>query len=132
MTTPDITIPADLLPADGRFGSGPTKVRPEALAALTERATDYMGTSHRQMPVKLVVAEMRNGIAELLRAPDGYEIVCGNGGSTGFWDAAVFGLIDEKSHHLSFGEFGSKFGKAVSMAPHLQEPSVVESAMSRP
>ena len=94
---PDITIPAELLPTDGRFGSGPTKVRPEALAALAERATDYMGTSHRQMPVKLVVAEMRNGIAELLRAPDGYEIVCGNGGSTGFWDAAVFGLIDEKS-----------------------------------
>ena len=88
-----------------------------------------MGTSHRKMPVKLVVAEMRNGIAELLRAPDGYEIVCGNGGSTGFWDAAVFGLIDEKSHHLSFGEFGGKFAKAVAMAPHLQDPSVTESAM---
>ncbi|NDH88188.1 MAG: hypothetical protein EBY61_06075, partial [Actinobacteria bacterium] len=93
------------------------------------RATDFMGTSHRKMPVKLVVAEMRNGIAELLRAPDGYEIVCGNGGSTGFWDAAVFGLIDEKSHHLSFGEFGGKFAKAVAMAPHLQDPSVTESAM---
>lgn len=129
MTTPDITIPADLLPADGRFGSGPTKVRPEALEALTARATDFMGTSHRQMPVKLVVAEMRNGLAELLRAPDGYEIVCGNGGSTGFWDAAVFGLIDERSHHLSFGEFGGKFGKAVAMAPHLKDPSVLESAM---
>ena len=129
VSTPDITIPAELLPADGRFGSGPTKVRPEALEALAARATDYMGTSHRQMPVKLMVAEMRNGIAELLRAPDGYEIVCGNGGSTGFWDAAVFGLIEEKSHHLSFGEFGGKFGKAVKMAPHLQDPSVVESEM---
>ena len=128
-TTPDITIPADLLPSDGRFGSGPTKVLPEALDALAARATDFMGTSHRKMPVKLVVAEMRNGIAELLRAPDGYEIVCGNGGSTGFWDAAVFGLIDEKSHHLSFGEFGGKFAKAVAMAPHLQDPSVTESAM---
>ncbi|MDG1876677.1 MAG: phosphoserine transaminase [Acidimicrobiales bacterium] len=126
---PDVTIPADLLPADGRFGSGPTKVRPEALEALARRATDFMGTSHRQMPVKLVVAEMRNGIAELLRAPDGYEIICGNGGSTGFWDAAVFGLIENKSHHLSFGEFGSKFGKAVSMAPHLEEPSVSASDM---
>ncbi|MEM9201671.1 MAG: phosphoserine transaminase [Actinomycetota bacterium] len=129
MTQPDITIPTDLLPADGRFGSGPTKVRPEALEALATRATDFMGTSHRQMPVKLVVAEMRNGIAELLRAPDGYEIICGNGGSTGFWDAAVFGLIEERSHHLSFGEFGGKFGKAVKMAPHVQDPSVVESEM---
>lgn len=127
--TPDITIPAELLPTDGRFGSGPTKVRPEALTALAERATDYMGTSHRQMPVKLVVAEMRNGIAELLRAPDGYEIVCGNGGSTGFWDAAVFGLIENRSHHLSFGEFGGKFVKAVAMAPHLEDPSVIESEM---
>ncbi len=129
MSTPDIVIPTDLLPADGRFGSGPTKVRPEALDALARRATDYMGTSHRQMPVKLMVAELRNGIAELLRAPDGYEIVCGNGGSTGFWDAAVFSLIEHRSHHLSFGEFGSKFGKAVAMAPHLENPSVAESAM---
>jgi len=129
VSTPDIVIPADLLPEDGRFGSGPTKVRPETLEALARRATDYMGTSHRQMPVKLMVAELRNGIAELLRAPDGYEIVCGNGGSTGFWDAAVFSLIEHRSHHLSFGEFGSKFGTAVSMAPHLDAPSVAESAM---
>ena len=128
MTTPDITIPAELLPSDGRFGSGPTKVRPEALTALAERATDFMGTSHRQMPVKLIVAEMRNGIAELLRAPDGYEIVCGNGGSTGFWDAAVFGLVEHRSHHLSFGEFGGKFATAVAMAPHLEDPSVIESS----
>ncbi|MEM7141624.1 MAG: phosphoserine transaminase [Actinomycetota bacterium] len=125
--TPDITIPSDLLPADGRFCSGPTKVRPEALDALRGRATDYMGTSHRQLPVQLVVAELRNGLAELLRAPDGYEIILGNGGSTGFWDCATFGLIEQKSHHLSFGEFSSKFAKGVSAAPHLDAPSIVES-----
>ncbi|GJM38368.1 MAG: phosphoserine aminotransferase [Acidimicrobiales bacterium] len=124
---PDITIPSDLLPADGRFNSGPTKVRPEALDALRARATDYMGTSHRQLPVQLVVAELRNGIAELLRAPDGYEIVLGNGGSTGFWDCATFGLIEQRSHHLSFGEFSSKFAKGVAAAPHLDEPSISES-----
>ncbi|MDG2027966.1 MAG: phosphoserine transaminase [Acidimicrobiales bacterium] len=124
---PDITIPSDLLPADGRFCSGPTKVRPEAIDALRGRATDYMGTSHRQLPVQLVVAELRNGIAELLRAPDGYEIVLGNGGSTGFWDCATFGLIGQRSHHLSFGEFSSKFAKGVAAAPHLHEPSISES-----
>lgn len=124
---PDITIPTDLLPADGRFNSGPTKVRPEALDALRERATDYMGTSHRQLPVQLVVAELRNGIAELLRAPDGYEILLGNGGSTGFWDCATFGLIEQRSHHLSFGEFSSKFAKGVAAAPHLDAPSISES-----
>lgn len=124
---PDITIPTDLLPADGRFNSGPTKVRPEALDALRERATDYMGTSHRQLPVQLVMAELRNGIAELLRAPDGYEILLGNGGSTGFWDCATFGLIEQRSHHLSFGEFSSKFAKGVAAAPHLDAPSISES-----
>ena len=129
VNTPDITIPSDLLPADGRFGSGPTKVRPEALAALAEIGADYMGTSHRQLPVQMVVAELRNGLAELLRAPDGYEIILGNGGSTGFWDCATFGLIDNRSHHLSFGEFGSKFAKAVKAAPHLADPSVVDSEM---
>ncbi len=128
-TVPDIKIPVDLLPADGRFGSGPTKVRQEAVDALAGRATDYMGTSHRQMTVRLMVAEMRNGIAELLRAPDGYEIVVGNGGSTGFWDCATFGLIENRSHHLSFGEFGGKFAKAISSAPHLEGPSILESEM---
>jgi phosphoserine aminotransferase len=127
VTTPQITIPDALLPHDGRFGSGPSKVRPTSVEALAARATDYLGTSHRQLPVRMMVAEMRNGIAELLRAPDGYEIICGNGGSTGFWDCAVFGLIDQRSHHLSFGEFGSKFAKAVAAAPHLAEPSVAES-----
>ena len=124
MATPDITIPADILPADGRFGSGPTKVRPEALEALSARGADYMGTSHRQAPVRLAVAELRNGIAELLRAPDGYEVVMGNGGATGFWDCATFSLIEQRSHHLSFGEFSGKFVRGVAGAPHLLAPSV--------
>ncbi|MEZ5166972.1 MAG: hypothetical protein R2695_10965 [Acidimicrobiales bacterium] len=127
VSTPDITIPADLLPADGRFGSGPTKVRPEILDALVATGTDYMGTSHRQLPVQLMVAELRNGLAELLQAPDGYEIILGNGGSTGFWDCATFGLIRDRSHHLSFGEFSSKFAAGVAAAPHLGDPSIVES-----
>lgn len=126
-TIPDITIPTDLLPADGRFGSGPTKVRPEAARALADRATDYLGTSHRQLPVRLMVAELRNGIAELLRAPDCYEIILGNGGSTGFWDCATFCLIERRSHHLDFGEFGGKFAKAVAAAPHLATPSLTTS-----
>ena len=127
MSTPDITIPADLLPADGRFNSGPTKVRPEIVQALADTGTSYLGTSHRRMPVRLVVAELRNGIAELLRAPDGYEIILGNGGSTGFWDCATFGLIENRSHHLAFGEFGAKFASGVKAAPHLADPSITES-----
>ncbi len=129
MTTPQITIPADLLPADGRFGSGPTKVRPAAVKELLARATDYLGTSHRRSTVRSVVGELRAGMAELLRAPEGYEIVLGNGGATGFWDCAVFSVIERRSHHLCFGEFSSKFAKAVAGAPHLDEPSVAESAM---
>jgi phosphoserine aminotransferase len=127
VSTPDIIIPTDLLPADGRFGSGPTKVRPEIVRSLADHATDYLGTSHRQLPVRLMVAELRNGIAELLRAPDGYEIILGNGGSTGFWDCATFGLIERRSHHLSFGEFGGKFAAGIAAAPHLESPSVIES-----
>ena len=127
MTTPDITIPSDILPADGRFGSGPTKVRPQAVQALADRAQDFLGTSHRQLTVRHMVAEMRNGLAELLRAPDGYEIVLGNGGSTGFWDCATFGLIEKRSHHLSFGEFGGKFASGIKQAPHLAAPSIAES-----
>jgi len=127
VSTPDITIPSNLLPSDGRFGSGPSKVRPESVQALADHAVDYMGTSHRQATVQFLVAELRNGLAELFSAPDGYEIVLGNGGATGFWDCATFGLIEQRSHHLSFGEFGSKFVKAVRTAPHLGEPSVAES-----
>jgi phosphoserine aminotransferase len=125
--TPEITIPADLLPADGRFGSGPSKVRPEALVALADSGHSYVGTSHRQATVRFMVAALRNGIAELLSLPDGYEVALGNGGTTAFWDAATFGLIDQRSQHLSFGEFSSKFAACALAAPHLDDPDVIES-----
>jgi phosphoserine aminotransferase len=121
--TPEIEIPADLLPSDGRFGSGPSKVRPEAVAALAEAAPDYLGTSHRQARVQFEVGALRNGLAELFALPDGYEVILGNGGTTSFWDAATFGLIDRRSQHLRFGEFSSKFAEAAAAAPHLEEPS---------
>ena len=124
---PAITIPADLLPADGRFGCGPSKVRPEAVAALAAEAPDYLGTSHRQDTVRYKVSELRNGLAELFALPDGYEILLGNGGTTAFWDAMTFGLIQQRSHHLSFGEFSSKFAKAAADAPHLADPVVTTS-----
>ena len=124
-TRPDsITIPAALLPSDGRFGCGPSKFRPEAARALADRAVDYLGTSHRKSGVRRVVAELRSGIAELLGAPSDYEVVLGNGGATAFWDAASFGLIERRSHHLSIGEFSSKFVAVTSSAPHLEDPSV--------
>jgi phosphoserine aminotransferase len=121
--TPQIQIPADLLPADGRFGCGPSKVRPEAVAALAEAAPDYLGTSHRQARVLFEVGALRNGLAELFAIPDGYEVLLGNGGTTSFWDAATFGLIDRRSQHLRFGEFSSKFAEAAAAVPHLEEPS---------
>lgn len=124
---PVIAIPADLLPADGRFGSGPSRVRQETLDKLAANGTSYMGTSHRRPGVREVVGRLRDGLSALYNLPDGYEVVLGNGGATGFWDAAVFGLIDQSSQHLSFGEFSSKFAKAVSGAPHLDEPMIVES-----
>ena len=124
---PEIKLPADLLPADGRFGSGPSKVRQEAIEALAKAAPSYLGTSHRQPGVRSVVANIRHGLAELFTLPDGYEVVIGNGGATAFWDAAVFGLIEQKSQHLSFGEFSAKFAAAVARAPHLKEPEVIES-----
>jgi phosphoserine aminotransferase len=127
MATPEITIPVDLLPSDGRFGSGPSKVRPEALDALTKSGTEFMGTSHRQATVRFMVGALRNGLAELLRLPDGYEIVLGNGGTTTFWDAATFGLIEHRSQHLTFGEFSSKFAAAVKAAPFLDDPSIIAS-----
>jgi phosphoserine aminotransferase len=123
--TPDITIPADLLPADGRFGCGPSKVRPEAVAALAAAAPEYLGTSHRQATARFAVSELRNGLAELLALPDGYEIMLGNGGTTVFWDALTFGAIERRSQHLSFGEFSSKFATAASRAPFLDQPSVI-------
>jgi phosphoserine aminotransferase len=124
---PDITIPAHLLPADGRFGSGPSKVRPEAVEALAARAGRYLGTSHRQKTVKSVVGSLRTGLRQLFSLPDGYEVVLGNGGTTTFWDAATFGLIERKSQHLSFGEFSTKFAAAASAAPHLDDPEVITS-----
>ena len=124
---PDIRIPVDLLPRDGRFGSGPSKVRPEEVDALAATGTTYLGTSHRQATVRFMVAALRNGIAELLSLPDGYEVALGNGGTTAFWDAATFGLIEQRSQHLSYGEFSSKFAACAAAAPHLGDPEVIES-----
>ena len=115
----DVVIPADLLPADGRFGSGPSKVRPEQMAALAAVSTTYLGTSHRQKPVKSQVGRVRTGLAELFSLPEGYEVVLGNGGTTAFWDIATFGLIQDRAQFRSFGEFGSKFAKAAKEAPFL-------------
>ena len=122
----EIRIPDDLLPADGRFGSGPSKVRPEAVNALADTGRDYLGTSHRQATVRFMVASLRNGIAELLSLPDGYEVALGNGGTTAFWDAASFGLVEQRSQHLVFGEFSSKFATCTQAAPHLEAPDVIE------
>ena len=129
MPTPSITIPANLRPVDGRFGCGPSKIRPEAIAALANSATTYLGTSHRQNTVKSMVGRLRSGLRELFALPDGYEVVLGNGGSTVFWDIATFGLIRQTSQHLVFGEFSSKFAEAVTAAPHLGQPQVIESAV---
>jgi phosphoserine aminotransferase len=125
VTKPRIEIPADLLPADGRFGSGPSKVRPEAVQALADVARTWMGTSHRQAPVRQVVGSVRRGLTELFSLPDGWEVVLGNGGTTVFWDAATFGLVETRSQHLVFGEFSSKFAEATAAAPFLEDPEVV-------
>jgi phosphoserine aminotransferase len=123
----DIRIPNDLLPSDGRFGSGPSKVRAEAVAALAAAAPDYLGTSHRRETVRSVVRRVRQGLTALLALPEGYEVLLGNGGTTAFWDAAAFGLIERHSQHLSFGEFSSKFAAVAGGAPHLDAPDVIES-----
>jgi phosphoserine aminotransferase len=123
----DIVIPDDLKPADGRFGAGPSKVPAGALDALAATGTSLMGTSHRQAPVRNLVGRVREGLGELFSLPDGYEVVLGNGGATAFWDIATFGLIREKSQHLSFGEFSAKFAKATAAAPFLADPSVIKS-----
>ncbi len=122
-----ITIPTDLLPADGRFGCGPSKVRIEQVDALRGVATSILGTSHRQKPVKSQVGRVRAGLRELFALPDGYEVLLGNGGTTAFWDAATFGLIRDRAQFLTFGEFGSKFAKAAKQAPHLGAPTVLTS-----
>jgi len=126
-SNPDITLPADLRPADGRFGCGPSKVRAEGLAALAAVAPTYLGTSHRQSPVRSVVGRLRAGMAELFALPDGYEVVLGNGGAACFWDVASFSLIERRSQHLSFGNFSESFATMVGAAPHLDAPHVIES-----
>lgn len=127
MADPDeMTIPADLKPGDGRFGCGPSKVRPEQLQALTTTAAALFGTSHRQAPVKNLVGRVRDGLRELFALPDGYEVLLGNGGATAFWDAAAFGLIDSKSLHLTYGEFSSKFASAVAANPFVGDPIVIK------
>ena len=122
-----LQIPADLLPADGRFGAGPSKIQTSHLDALAATGSSLLGTSHRQAPVRNTVGRVREGLAALFDLPDGYEVVLGNGGATAFWDIATFGLIREKSQHLSFGEFSAKFAKAAAQAPWLADPSVITS-----
>ena len=121
-----LTIPDSLKPADGRFGCGPSKVRPEQLQALVDKGAALFGTSHRQAPVKDLVGRVRDGLRELFAVPDGYEVVLGNGGSTAFWDAAAFGLVDQRSLHLTFGEFSAKFAAAVAKNPFVGDPIVVK------
>ena len=120
-----LTIPSELLPADGRFGSGPSRVRDAQMEALSASSRTVMGTSHRQAAVKDVVARVRRGLAELFSLPEGYEVVLGNGGSTAFWDVAAFGLIENRSQHLVLGEFSQKFATESAGAPHLAAPEVL-------
>jgi phosphoserine aminotransferase len=122
---PKIVIPASLLPVDGRFGSGPTKIRAEQVSALAAAGRTLLGTSHRQAPVRGLVKRVRDGLAGLFGLPDDYLVVLGNGGTTAFWDAAAFGLVDNRAQHLSFGEFSSKFAKVTKAAPWLAAPSVI-------
>lgn len=126
MSNTELVLPADLLPTDGRFGCGPSKVRPAQIEAITAGAGAIIGTSHRQPAVKDLVGSIREGLSDLFSLPEGYEIVLSLGGATAFWDAATFGLIEKKSAHLSFGEFSSKFAKAADKAPWLDTPLVTE------
>src|SRR6478672_11181712 len=118
-----IQIPDELNPADGRFGSGPSRVRPEQLEHLARSGGSVMGTSHHQKPVKALVGRIRAGLRELFALPDGYEVALGNGGATAFWDAAAFGLVRERSLHLAYGEFSQKFATVTKGAPFLGEPT---------
>ena len=127
MSDTSITIPANLLPKDGRFGAGPSKVRPEQMEALAAASATLLGTSHRQAPVKNLVGSLRTGLSSFFRAPEGYEVILGVGGSTAFWDIASFGLVENKAQHLSFGEFGSKFAAATNKAPFLAASSILKS-----
>ena len=121
-----IIIPVDIKPKDGRFGCGPSKIRPEALAALSASGNTILGTSHRQKPVKNVVKRVREGLTSLFNLPEGYEVILGNGGSTAFWDIATSGLIESRSQHLVFGEFSSKFAASSKEAPFLGEPTIIK------
>ncbi len=122
---PTITLPAELRPSDGRFGSGPSKVRPEQVEYLASIAGTVLGTSHRQAPVKNLVGEVRQGLRDLFSLPEGYEVILGNGGSTAFWDIAAFGIVRDRAQHLAFGEFSSKFGAVTKAAPFLGEPTII-------
>lgn len=125
MSLENITIPAELLPQDGRFGAGPSRVRPEQVRAVSDAGRRLLGTSHRQAPVKTLVGDIREGLDELFSLPGGYEVVLGVGGSTAFWDIASFGLVGNRAQHLSFGEFGAKFAKATDNAPFLERSSIL-------
>ncbi|MGH2747687.1 MAG: phosphoserine transaminase [Actinomycetota bacterium] len=127
MDPAEIVIPPELHPSDGRFGSGPSKVRPEAVAALGRSASSYLGTSHRRSGVRDVIARLKAGLTTFFSLPDGYEVGLGNGGATVFWDAMVFGLIERKSQHLVFGEFSSKCAQAAAAASHLTDPEIIKS-----
>src|SRR3954465_15503027 len=128
-----ISIPDDLKPADGRFGAGPSKIQTSHLDALAATGSSLMGTSHRQAPVRGLVKRVQEGLARFFDLPAGYEVVLGNGGATAFWDVATYGLVRDKSQHLSFGEFSAKFASAAAAAPWLDDPTVVTSAPgSRP
>ena len=122
-----LSIPQELLPADGRFGSGPSRIRAAQMEALQSVSRSVLGTSHRQAPVKDVVGRVRSGLAELFALPEGYEVVLGNGGSTAFWDVAVFELIERRSQHLVLGEFSQKFASEAAGAPHLEDPEILRS-----
>lgn len=125
VTAANLTIPDELLPADGRFGSGPARIRAAQIEALDAAAATVLGTSHRQPPVKSLVGRIRTGLAELFDLPAGYEVVLGNGGSTTFWDVAAFGLVRERAAHGTFGEFGQKFAKATDTVPHLDRSLIL-------
>lgn len=126
MTIPDIEIPENLKPADGRFGAGPSKVRPRAADAVAAAGSSLLGTSHRQAPVRNLVKSVQEGVSELFNAPEDYQVVLGVGGATAFWDTAAFGLVREKAQHLSFGEFGSKFAKVTNSAPFLDDSVILQ------
>ena len=124
--TATVTVPAELLPQDGRFGCGPSKVRPAQIDYLASVGRTVLGTSHRQAPVRNLVGEVRNGLADLFSLPEGYEIILGNGGSTAFWDIAAFGLVRDRAQHLAFGEFSAKFGSVTQKAPFLGDPTIIK------